>query len=131
MKKMSQAALTKKVQKKGLEITRNKSSIKTKPKNPDIIPEKKPDLTSGVMLKSANVVVDMAQSLAVSAGKISESSVMVAQIAQTIQKDMNKTPEPTAPLAPVVAENPKKRKWKFTTIRDRYSFIKQIVVEEL
>ncbi|MCK5610876.1 hypothetical protein KAR91_53880 [Candidatus Pacearchaeota archaeon] len=131
MKRMSQAALKKKVEKKGLEITRNKSSIKTKPKKPDIIQEQKPDLTSGVMLKSANVVIDMAQSLAVSADKMSKSSVMVAQIVQAIQEDINKTPEPVAPLAPVIAGNPKKRKWKFTTIRDRYNFIKQIVVEEL
>ncbi|MBW2178758.1 MAG: hypothetical protein JRG81_00050 [Deltaproteobacteria bacterium] len=131
MKRMSQAALKKKVEKKGLEVTRNKSSIKTKPKKPVIVQEKKPDLTSGVMLKSANVVIDMAQSLAVSADKMSESTATVAQIVQAIQEDLNKTPEPVTQLAPVAVGNPKKRKWRFTTIRDRYNYIKQIVVEEL
>jgi len=123
-KKISQASLKKLVQEKNLEVTRKKPVRKPKKQEPEK-PIIKQDPTSGVVLKTAEVVVDMAQSLAASADKMSESNMLVAQIAQAIQKDLNKTP------APAIVETPKKRKWKFTPVRNHDQIIQHTIVEEL
>ena len=76
------------------------------------------------MVKSAEVVIDRASSLAESAGKVSESSIMLGKIAREMQKESKAVPVKTIGI-------PKKRKWKFTPVRDYDSIIKHIVVEEL
>lgn len=120
MKKISQLKLTKLVKENNLEITRNRKTIKPKVKEPEKKTEK-PDLTSGIMVKSAEVVIGMASSLAESVEQVSESAIMLGKIAQEIQKESKVVPVKTA----------KKRKWKFTPVRDYDKFIKHIIVEEL
>ena len=120
MKKMSQSALTKMVKERNLEVTRDKASIKPKAKEPE--KTEKPDLASGIIIKSGDVVASMASSLAVSAGQVSESSVMIGKIAQEMQKESKAVP---------AAETPRKRKWKFTPVRNYDQIIEHIVVEEI
>jgi len=122
MKKISQTALKKLVKEKNLEVSRGKVPAKPKKKEPEKI--EKPDLTSGIMVKSAGVVVDMAGSLAASSEKIAEQSVMVAKIAKTIQENLKENPKE-------ITGTPKKRKWKFTPHRDYDRIIQFIEVEEL
>ena len=123
MKKISQTALKKLVKEKNLEVSRGKVPPKPKVKEPEKKIEK-PDLASGIMVKSGTVIVDMAQSLAASADKMAESNIMVAKIAKTIQESLKETPEK-------IVEKPKKRKWKFTPHRNYDQIIQYITVEEL
>lgn len=123
MKTISQSALKKLVQEKNLTISRGKIP-KSKPKESEKKPaEIKPDLTSGVVIKSAEIVSSMASTMADAADKMAEQSVIVAQTTQSIQKSLKEKP--------AIVEKPKKRKWKFTPHRDYDRIIQYITVEEL
>ena len=123
MKKISRSNLAKLVKENNLEVTRNKASVKSKQKNPEMKSEN-PDLSSGLVVTSASVVSEMATALAASSEKVSNSSVMVAQIVQAIQRGLTEKPN-------VMAVSPKKKKWRFTPVRGYDQLIQHIDVEEL
>ncbi len=115
MKKISQADLIKMVREKKLSFTRNGASIN---------PEKTEKFDQPLAVIVGEIVISMAESLTVSADKMANSNIMVAQIAKTIQDDLKEKPRE-------IVGAPKKRKWKFTPHRDYNNFIESITVEEI